>query len=241
PVARRRQQIQKRLDRRADHAKTRPAGAAGLTRASAHCRDSSCRVNSRWSSSLTKSAAHAEAVDENARARHKAELEQIAPADAGLDELLPIFQHIQLTLGQTIFEQVHLGSPLHSGESKLSPTSVAPPLHVRKHGGHFVRAKTQVGHAGVLVFFEEGDGDRIAFGEQLVRHHDVTGEPGAIPPCGHTREVRSHLVALPDAVADAALALKEVFSLVEHERTRLRIALPRRLILPTQKIRYRRG
>src|SRR6266487_3367384 len=66
-------------------------------------------------------------------------------------------------------------------------------------------------------------------------------KPGAVPPCGHAGEVRPHLVALPDGVADAALALKEVFSLVEHERTRLRIAFPRRRILPTQEVPDRRG
>src|SRR6267378_5895969 len=119
--------------------------------------------------------------------------------------------------------------------------SAAPRIHVRKHGGHFVRAEAQIGHASVLVFLEEGERDRIAIGEHPVRSRDVTGEPSAIPACGHAQEVGSHLVALPDGVADAALALKEVLSLVEHERTRLRIALPRRRILPTQKIRYRRG
>src|SRR5207247_10385665 len=71
--------------------------------------------------------------------------------------------------------------------------------------------------------------------------HDVAPEPGAGPPCGHTREIRSHLVALPDGMADTALALKEVFSLVEHERTRLRIALPRRRVFPTQEVPDRRG
>src|SRR5438876_4788559 len=119
--------------------------------------------------------------------------------------------------------------------------SATPPLHVREHGGHFVRAEAQVGHAGVLAFIEEGGGDRIALSEHLVGSSDVTDEPGAVPPCSHTRKVRPHLVALPNAVADAALALKEVFSLVEHERTRFRVTLPPRRILPTQKIRYRRG
>src|SRR5207245_9730342 len=62
-----------------------------------------------------------------------------------------------------------------------------------------------------------------------------------IPAGCHAQEVRAHLVALPDGVADAALALKEVFSLVEHERARLRIALPWRRILPTQEVPDRRG
>src|SRR5882672_1529776 len=123
---------------------------------------------------------------------------------------------------------------------RLAP-SAAPRFHVRKHGGRFVRAETQIGHPGVLVLLEERDRDRIALGEQLVRSDDVTAKPGPIPPRGHACEVRSHLVALPDSVADAALALKEVFPLVEHERARLRVALFWRRILPAQKIRYRSG
>ncbi|HMG59493.1 MAG TPA: hypothetical protein VK583_07175 [Burkholderiales bacterium] len=70
---------------------------------------------------MTKGAAHAEAVDENARAGHETQLEQIAPADAGLDELLSILQNVPLTLGQTIFEQIHLGSPLRFRDLQLSP------------------------------------------------------------------------------------------------------------------------
>src|SRR5256885_7385605 len=38
---------------------------------------------------------------------------------SGLDQLLPIFQDVPLTLGQTILEQMHLGSPLYSRELKL--------------------------------------------------------------------------------------------------------------------------
>src|SRR5439155_3876189 len=88
---------------------------------------------------------------------------------------------------------------------------------------------------------EEGDRGRIALGEELVWSRDVTGQPGAVAPCGHACEVRPHLVTLPDGVTDAALALKEVFPLVEHERTRLGVAVPRRRILPTQKIPDGRG
>src|SRR5260221_8385835 len=98
-----------------------------------------------------------------------------------------------------------------------------------------------MGHRAVLVFHKERDRGGIALGEHLVRRDDVTVKPGPIPPRGHAREVRSHLVALPDGMAGAALALKEVFPLAEHERARLRIALPWRRILPTQKIRYRGG
>src|SRR5258706_11392007 len=123
---------------------------------------------------------------------------------------------------------------------RLAP-SAAPRFHVRKHGGRFIRAEAQIGHPGVLVLLEKGDRGGIALGEHLVRSDDVTIKPGPIPPRGHAREVRSHLVALPDGMAGAALALKEVFPLVGHERARLPIALPLRRILPTQKIRYRRG
>ncbi len=98
-----------------------------------------------------------------------------------------------------------------------------------------------MGHPSVLVLLEKGDRYRIALCEHLVRSDDVAVKPGAVPPRGNAREVWSHLVALPDGMADAALALKEVFSLVEHERTRLRIAIPRRRVLPTQKIPDRRG
>src|SRR5258706_956949 len=119
--------------------------------------------------------------------------------------------------------------------------SAAPRLHVREHCGHFIRAQAQIRHPSVLVLLEQGDRDPITLGEHLVRSDDVTLEPGAVPPRGNAREVRPHLVALPDGMADAALALKEVFSRVKHERTRLRIALLWRRILPTQKIRYRGG
>src|SRR5258706_2726138 len=119
--------------------------------------------------------------------------------------------------------------------------TAAPRFHVRKHGGRFIGAEGQIGHPGVLVLLEKGDRGGIALGEHLVRSDDVTIKPGPIPPRGHAREVRSHLVALPDGMAGAALALKEVFPLVEHEPARLRIALPWRRILPTPKIRYRGG
>jgi len=52
---------------------------------------------------LSERPAHAQAFDKEARARHEPQFEQIAPADAGLDELLSILQNIPLALGQTIF------------------------------------------------------------------------------------------------------------------------------------------
>jgi hypothetical protein len=71
--------------------------------------------------SLSERPAHAQALDKEARARHEPQFEQIAPADAGLNELLPIFQYIQLTLGETIFKQTHLSSPLTPAICRFLP------------------------------------------------------------------------------------------------------------------------
>src|SRR5258708_3423037 len=79
---------------------------------------------------------------------------------------------------------------------RLAP-SAAPRFHVRKHGGRFIRAEAQIGHTGVLILLEQGDRDRIALGEHLVRSDDVAVKPDAVPPRRDACEVRPHLVAFP--------------------------------------------
>src|SRR5258706_1826867 len=109
-------------------------------------------------------------------------------------------------------------------------------LQVREQRGHVGRAQSQVGHASAVVLLEESSGDRVPCVQHLIRSQDITRKPGAFPAVRHPQQVRPDFVALPDRVAGGALASEDVLSLLQLERARLRVALPRIRVSPAHKI-----
>src|SRR5258706_9195110 len=108
-------------------------------------------------------------------------------------------------------------------------------FQVREHHGHIVRPQTQIGHPQLLVLAKKDGGDRIAFGQHLVRNLNVPGEPRALAACGHARQVRPQLVALPDTVARAAPALEKIPPRVRGELVRLGVAVLGQYVFPAEK------
>ena len=76
-------------------------------------------------------------------------------------------------------------------------------------------ADAQVGHAEVLVFFQESRADRILPVQKLFRVLDHSDEPVVIARPSHAHQIGPDLVAVADSVAGEAIASKEVLATIE--------------------------